>query len=159
MKKTTFILSILLMVCLQTSAQHIGLKFQDAEKQGIGMKHLDSIYKSAVHTDNMQAVFKTEKEQQAMGEAYVKLLQDFGKFLNHHKFKWEKPARCFNRIYFSPDGTIDYFLFNFTGNPEDRPSEEVQKEFQRLLNLFIQEYKISLTAKVKFAQCSPTTYR
>ena len=158
MTKTNFIITVLLTTCLQTFGQHLGLTFQNAEKQGISIKHLDSLYKSAVHTDTSLAVFKTEKEQGALQQAYVKLLQDFGKFLSENNFKWETPTRCFNRIYFNSDGTIDYFLFNFLGKTEDKPAEIIEKEFQRLLNVFISDYKFSLTAKTKFAQCSPTTY-
>ena len=141
--------------------QHLGLTFQDAEKQGTSILHLDSIYKSAVHTDTSQAVFKSEKDQQAMGEAYIKLLRDLGRFLSQNNFKWDRPTKCFNRIYFNADGTIDYFLYNFLNKnvkPEDLLSQEKQSEFNRLLNLFIKDYKITLTAKTKFAQCSPATY-
>lgn len=158
MSKTYLIITILLTTCLQTFGQHLGLTFQDAEKQGISIKHLDSIYSSAVHSDTSLAVFKTEKEQEALQQAYIKLLQDLGKFLSENNFKWEKPTRCFNRIYFNSDGTIDYFLFNFLGKTEDKPAENIEKEFQRLLNVFISDYKFMLTAKTKFAQCSPTTY-
>jgi hypothetical protein len=149
---------IFLSICLQTFGQHIGLTFQDAEKQGVSIKHLDSLYRSAVHGDTSLAVFKTEKEQDALQQAYVKLLQDFGKFLSENNFKWEKSTKCFNRIYFNADGTIDYFLFNFLGKAEDKPYEEIVKEFQRLLNAFISDYQFSLTSKSKFAQCSPTTF-
>ncbi len=158
MTKTTFTITLLLTTCLQAFGQHLALTFQNAEKQGISIKHLDSIYTSAVHTDTSLAVFKTETEQQALIQAYYKLLQDFGKFLSENNFKWEKRTRFFNRIYFSPDGTVDYFLFNFVGTIEDKPTETVEKEFQRLLNLFIADYKFPLTAQTKFAQCSPTIY-
>lgn len=161
MTKKLFFSTILLATCFQTFGQHLGLTFEDAKKQAISIQHLDSVYKSAIHVDSSQAVFKTEKEQEAMSQAYVKLLQDFGKFLTANNFKWDKPTKCFNRIYFNSDGTIDYFLYNFTTKnvkPEDLLSTEKQAEFNRLLNLFIKDYKISLTAKIKFAQCSPTTY-
>lgn len=158
MIKANFVITVLLIISFQTFGQHLGLTFQNAEKQGISIKHLDSVYTSAVHTNTSLAVFKTESEQEAMQQAYIKLLQDFGKFLSENNFKWEKPTRCFNRIYFNADGTIDYFLFNFLGRPEDKPSENIEKEFQRLLNVFISDYKFPLTAKTKFAQCSPTTY-
>ena len=158
MTKRTFIITVLLAVCLPAFGQHLGLSFQEAEEQGIVIKELDSIYKSAIHADTAQAVFKTEEEQRAMFEAYQKLLQDFGGFLSNHDFIWDKSTRCFNRIYFDTDGTIDYFLFNFLEDEPDKLSDEKQKEFQRLLNLFIADYKIPLTAKSKFAQCSPTRY-
>lgn len=159
--KKLIVATILSAVCLQTFGQHLGLTFQDANKQGLTVQHLDSIYKNAVHVDTSQAVFKTEAEQNAMFESYVKLLQDFGKFLTANNFNWEKPTQCFNRIYFNSDGTIDYFLYKFTTknvNIEDQLSGEKQTEFNRLLNLFIMDYKIALTAKTKFVQCSPATY-
>jgi hypothetical protein len=158
MTKTNLMITILLTTCLQTFGQHLGLTFQNAEKQGISIQHLDSIYTSAVHSDTSLAVFKTEKEHEALQQAYFKLLQDLGEFLSKNNFKWEKPTRCFNRIYFNSDGTIDYFLFNFLGKTEDKPTENSEKEFQRLLNIFISDYKFSLNAITKFAQCSPTTY-
>ncbi len=139
-------------------AQQLGLTFDEAEKQGIRISYLDSIYPSAVHNDTSLAVFKTESEQQKMYEAYVKLLQDFGNFLSENNFKWEKPTRCFNRIYFNNNGSINYFLFNFLGKEDVQPTPDKQKEFKRLLNLFIKDYSIQITATTKFAQCSPTTY-
>lgn len=158
MTKNISILILLVMFCLNSFGQHLGMTFQEYEKQGTTIQHLDSIYKSAVDGDTSKAVFKTEAEQQALGEAYIKMLQDFGKFLTAHNFTWDKPTRCFNRIYFNSDGTIDYFLYNFLGKPEDKLSDERQKEFNELLNQFIKDYKFTMTAKVKFAQCGPTRY-
>lgn len=159
MQKITSIIMLMMAISLPAIAQHLGITFQKAEKQGIAYKYLDSIYKSAVHTDTSLAVFKTEKEQEALQQAYIKLLNDFGVFLTTNEFFWDKPTYCFNRIYFNKDGSIDYFLFNFLGKGGDLPSTEKQKEFQRLLNLFIQNYKFSLTSDTKFAQCSPTVYK
>ncbi|HLN95831.1 MAG TPA: hypothetical protein VK183_09350, partial [Flavobacterium sp.] len=76
-----------------------------------------------------------------MANAYTKLLQDFGRHLNENRFYWDKPTRCFNRIYFSPDGTIDYFLYQFSGKTADeKPSGAQQEVFKRLLNEFIAKY-------------------
>ena len=159
MKKTSFFTIILLILCLNIFGQHVGMTFKEAESQGIDIKKLDSIYMSAVNVaDSSKGVFKTEKEQDAMGEAWISFLKDFGKFLHSNNFKWEKPTRCFNRVYFNSDGTIDYFLFNFTVKNEYKPSEEIQIKFQELLNKFIQDHKISIVANSKFAQCGPTTY-
>jgi hypothetical protein len=157
-KKLIFISAFLLTTSLQVVGQHLGLTIQEAEKQGISVKYLDSIYKSAVHSDTSLAVFKSEAEQEALQQAYSKLLQDFGEFLSKNNFNWEKPTRCFNKIYFNSAGTIDYFLFNFLGKTKDKPSENIEKNFKTLLNAFISDYTFSLTAKTKFAQCSPTTY-
>jgi len=159
-RKFTLTLWFVLAIAI-ANGQHLALTFQEAEKQGKGHSQLDSIYKSAMHTDTSQAVFKSAAGQQAMTEAYVQLLRDFGKFLSANNFKWERPTRCFNRIYFNADGSIDYFLYNFLSQgvkTEDQLSPQKQTEFNRLLNAFIQDYKIPLTAQSKFAQCSPVTY-
>jgi hypothetical protein len=57
--------------------------------------------------------------------------------------------------------TPDYVLYNFiTKNvkPEDLLSIEKQIEYNRLLNLFIKDYKFPMTAKVKFGQCGSITF-
>lgn len=156
----TKLVSLLVIITFSSPifGQKKALTFSEAKLQGISIEYLDSIYKSAVHADTTKAVFKTEKEQDALQQAYIKLLQDFGNFLSKNNFKWEKPTKCYNRIYFNSDGSIDYFIFNFLGKTEVKPAESVQIEFQRLLTIFIQEYRFSLTSKTKFAQCSPTTY-
>ncbi|MGV3631649.1 MAG: hypothetical protein ACO1O6_10590 [Bacteroidota bacterium] len=157
--KNVCIVSLFLALFSSCFGQHLGLSFQEAEKQGISVKKLDSLYRSALHADTLQAVFRTEQEQELMQQAYIRLLQDFGKFLSSGGFRWDKPTRCFNRIYFHADGTIDYFLFNFTGSETDKPSAEKQQEFQRLLNSFISDYRFPVTASTGFAQCSPTIYQ
>lgn len=160
MNKLLFTLLLTLTTSLFALAQSRGMTFQKAEELGIRISHLDSIYKSAVNIDTTKAVFKTEKDQELMHKAYVEMLQNFGKYLHDNNFNWDKPTRCYNRIYFNNDGTIDYFLFNFIGNTkEENPSETQIVEFQRLLNNFIKDYKLSINADTKFAQCSPTTYK
>lgn len=160
MTKLLLTLSLILTSSLLTFGQNRGMTFQKAEERGIRISFLDSTYKSAVNTDTTKAVFKAEKDQELMHKAYVKLLQDFGKYLHDNNFTWDKPTRCFNRIYFNSNGTIDYFLFNFLGKTkEGNPSEVQTEEFQKLLNNFIKDYKFELKADSKFAQCSPTTYK
>lgn len=135
---------------------------EEAQKIGINIEKLDLEYKSAVHVDSTKAVFRTEAQQQKLQESYIKLLQDFGSFLNKNNFKWETKTKCFQRIYFAPNGKIDYFIYNFKLKnvlPENLISEEKQKEFERLLKLFVKDYTFSSSAKEKFAQCSPTSYQ
>lgn len=158
MNKTNFILSIFFIISFQVFGQQAGLTFQNAEKQGILIEELDRSYQSALHSDTSLAVFKTDAEQIAMQKAYHGLLQDLGKFLSQNNFDWKGPTKCFNRIYFNSDGTIDYFLFNFLGTNSPKPSADVEEEFEKLLNIFISDYKFKLTANTKFSQCSPVTY-
>ena len=153
--KLIFCLAFLLVCSLNLFGQHKALSFQEAEKIGIPMWHLDSLYKSAVHTDVKLAVFKTEEGQAKLIKAYTQLLQDLGRFLKDNNFKWEGPTKGFNRIYLNANGKIDYFLYNFS---KDQLSSTKEKEFYRLLNLFVKDYQFALTAQENFAQCSPVTY-
>jgi hypothetical protein len=154
-----FYLALMMLITIHLSyGQHIALSFQDAEKQGISVKHLDSIYKNAVNSDTALAIFKTDTEQEKLQQSYTKLLKDLGNYLAKNNFKWEKKTPCFNKVYFNNDGSIDYFLYIFRGNAEDNPTEAKQKEFQRLLMLFIKDYKFSMTANRKFSQCGGASY-
>lgn len=124
-----------------------------AKEKGITVEHLDSVYKSAVHSEPAKAVFKTDAEQQKLAKAYHDFLIDFGAFLIKNNFKWDENTRGWNRIYMKPDGTVDYFLYSFKTL---LPAKEA--EFNRLLNLYLKDHKFGITAPVKFAQCSPVTY-
>jgi hypothetical protein len=154
MKKIIILLTFVI-VTFQSLGQSKSMSFQNAEKQGISFEHLDSLYKSAVHSDIKLAVFKTAEEQANLQKAYVGFLQRLGSFLKSHQFKWEKQTRCYNRIYFNSTGTVDYFFYNFG---REQISAEKEEEFGRLLNIFVKDHKFSLTASENFAQCSPVKY-
>jgi len=125
------------------------MPFELAKQKGISPK-VDKEYRGALGDDG---VFKTEAEQKKHIEAYQNFLKGLGEYLYNNNFKWESVTKGFNRIYMKPDGTIDYFLYVF----KDFSSEK-QKEFDRLLNLYIKDHKFGITASEKFAQCSPVTY-
>lgn len=155
---------LILILCLSTNiqAQQKAISFDEAVAFGMNLEEFDKNYKSALQEDASKAVFKTPEEREKLEKAYVKLLQDFNAFLAQNKFEWKNKTRCFQRIYFSPDGTIDYFIYNFNlknVNPADIPSKEKQEEFRRLLSLFIKEYVFEVKANEPFAQCSPTVYQ
>jgi len=145
----------LLLNSLQASSQVRAVTFEQAAKAGFSYQHLDSLYKSAVHSEAKLAVFKSADEQAKLQQAYAKLINELGIFLQSNGFKWEKQTRCFNRIYFTPAGKIDYFLYSF---PKDELAPQKEKEFGRLLNQFIKDHRIAITAAENFAQCSPIKY-
>lgn len=129
------------------------MPFEEARKKGISPE-VDKIYKSAFDSrEGHEGVFTKEEDIQRHTEAYYDYLKGLGKFLLENNFKWEETTKCFNRIYMQPDGTIDYFLYSFKNLPADK-----EKEFGRLLNLYIKDHKFGNPAPEKFAQCSPVTY-
>lgn len=153
MNKYTFV--FFLFICSSTVlAQSKILFFRDVEKAGISIPHLDSTYKSAVHSNKDLAVFKTPEEEQNLQKAYYSFIKSMGTFLSKNNFVWDAPVRSYNRAYMNPDGTIEYFIFQF-GN---QLSPEKEKEFLRLVNLYSKDNKFPITASVRFAQCSPVTY-
>ncbi len=156
--KSCGLLLALSLFTLEMAGQPLAISRQEADSHGIKVTVLDSLYLSAVHVDSTQAVFKTEAQQEMLQNQYIQLLQDLGNYLAKNNFKWERPTGCFNRIYFNQNGGIDYYIFSFRGKSEEKPSPEQELEFTRLVNLFIQDYKIGMTADQKFAQCSPTTF-
>jgi hypothetical protein len=134
-------------------AQKMAIQFQEAEKQGISIKELDTLYPSALHSDSTKAVFRG-REKEFYG-SYVSLLKELGSYLKKHGYTWGKTTRCFNRIYVNKDGSVGYFLFNFKEGVIEATKE---KEFKRLLGDFIKTYQFPLESKSNFAQCSPVVY-
>lgn len=137
---------------------HAGLSqkvmtFSDAEKNGIRISNLDSIYLSAVHSDSTKSVF--HRNQEEFIQSYQKMLQELGTFLKQNNFKWGKQTRCFNRIYFNKNGKVDYFVYKFS---QGELTEEKEKQFQDLLLQFLQSYSFPLKSSSGFAQCSPVRY-
>lgn len=144
------LLFALLLTSFFSNAQ-TGIRFTDVEKLGTTVKQLDETYKPAIGPGG---VFTTEADQQKHIETYQQFLKSFGAFLDKNNFKWVETTRCFNRIYMAPDGKIEYFLYQF----KTPVTPEQEKEFNRLLNIYIKENKFGIIAPVKFAQCSPVTY-
>ncbi|TAH39882.1 MAG: hypothetical protein EYC69_12300 [Bacteroidetes bacterium] len=151
--KTFFTLLVILAFYFSTYGQK-ALSFSEAKIANVNVEHLDSVYRSAVHVDTTLSVFKNRDNE--VGESYFEMLQKLGKFLKSRDFKWEKPTKGFNRIYFNKDGGIDYFIYSFR---PDQLTPKQEKQFEQLLNEFIKDYRFPLTAEVGFAQCSPVTYR
>lgn len=136
-------------------AQPKALTFEDAATQGLTVEKLDKQYTSAVHTDTTKAMFNGQ-HQRDFYNAYVALLTELAAYLNNNGFVWGEPTRVFHRIYFEPDGKIDYYLVNVKALDNDQVKKE---KFIALLNKFIQYHKINITADNKFAQCGPAIYQ
>ncbi len=136
-------------------AQHVANTFQAVENTDISMQRLDAIYPSAVATDQSKAVFKADS-QNGFIKAYAGMQQDLGAYLRKSGFSWKKPESIFTRVYFAPDGSINYYLVNLANTSLD---DSEKRSFLNLVNKFIESYKISYTATTRFAQCSPVLFK
>jgi hypothetical protein len=150
MKKIS--ITLFLFLCAVCGFTQKSMQLEDAEKNEKFQK-LDSLYKSGIHTDTTIAVFKN---QEAYIAAYQEFIFQLADFLAKNNFKWEKEVRCFNKVYFSKEGTVDYFLYNFK---EGQLTDEQKATFANLLQRFIEDTKFGLQADVPFSQCSPVKYR
>lgn len=148
-----FMMCLLFILLSFAAVSQQAMTFNAAGSKGIRLTYLDSTYKSGLHSDSTKAVFGNKQAE--FIAAYRQLLQDLGNHLRSKGFTWGKETRCFNRIYFSQDGTIDYFLYNFN---KDQITPEQEKAFDTYLNEFIKTYHFPLTADTKFSQCSPVVY-
>jgi hypothetical protein len=148
------ILAVICFLVIDSFSQGTAKNFSKISELSISIEELEKKFQPALSEDSTKAIFFDR--QTVFINAYQTLLKDLNAFLNENDFTWSKPTRCFNRIYFSPDGSIEYFLFHFK---PDEISVEQEQAFERLVNQFIQEYKFPLQAKSRFAQCSPVTYK
>ncbi len=129
-----------------------GITLRDAKTEGIGSNVLDKTYVSALNTVDTTAT--GEKKDEVLFAAWQKLLKDLGAFLKKNDFEFQKDVNCLNKVYFTPEGKITYFLY-------DVPSldEKQQAEFKRLLNIFIKDYTFGYTTKKQFTQCGSTKFK
>lgn len=152
--KIFFLIIVFLSSFLVLKSQHVATSFNEIKKTGVRFSQLDSVYKNALGSNPTEGVFNSQAD--SFYKAYVTLLTDLSVFLKKNNFKWGKTTHCFNRIYFKHDGSIDYFLYNFK---DPSFSNEQLLKFDELLKKFVQDYRLSMSALVNFAQCSPVTYK
>jgi len=134
-------------------SQPVVATFDRAESMNISFAELDSLYPSAIHTDTSKAVFS--ERQDKFIDSYRSMMQKLGNFLHKNNFEWGERTTFFQRIYFNRDGKIDYYFINLrkTGF-----SEAKKEQLKKLLTNFSDNYKISLSTDMDFAQCSPVTF-
>ena len=148
----------LIIILLGCNENPIGLTIQEAEKKGIFFDSLNLVYRSAISVDTSNAVFKTESDMEKASTAYQNLFDEFGKYLKANHFNWPFATSCFQKIYINEDGKIDYFLFNFLGEPPYEVTAAQENKFKSLLNEFIKDYTFPFTTSMKHSQCGTVVY-
>lgn len=155
----SIVLTLLLTVTtLSLCAQHQALSFEKADELGISRKQLDSLYQSAVNVDSTQAVFNTTESNKSFISNYYQMLKDIGAFLREKGLIWKENVSLFHRVYFAPDGSIDYYLYTFRGDKSTRPPTQDIELYDRLMKEFVAQYNIGKQADKKFVQCGKVTF-
>lgn len=150
------VLILLVFVSMNVVAQPMAAPFNQAKSAGIVKEQLDTSYPVAIDTtDPAKSVFNGQEKRFQLN--YVGMLKTLNAFLEKNGFNWKDgETKCFNGIYFSADGKIDYFLFNFY--PNEIQSDQ-EKEFHKLLSEFVKSYKFPLSASSKFSVSGPVAYK
>lgn len=146
----------MIFVSLNIVAQPVATQFKQANDAGISKDQLDATYPNAINVSEPdKSVFNGQEKRFQLN--YVGMLKSLSAFLGQKGFKWgDGETKCFNGIYFSPEGKIDYFLFNFYPN---QIQSDQEKEFQKLLSEFVKTYKFPLSASSKFSYSGPVAYK
>lgn len=147
------LLAFFLFFIFQDAFTQLVMSANETTDQGINIEELDSAYTPAIGADSIVTVFQGQEE--AYVKAYYSLIHDLSTYLNQHNFRWGEQVRCFNRIYFAAEGTVDYYIYDFKAYLSD----EQKAEFQELINEFMADYQFGLSADQPFAQCSPVNFR
>lgn len=148
-------LLIFLLVASNHAIAQNCMSIDSYEASGKEVVELDSLYPSAMHIDSTIAVFYGREKE--FYSSWVGLLNDLASHLSENDFKWEVPTRCFNRVYFNADGSVNTYLFNFLSEDVDSAKQE---RFTLLTNDFLKKYKLKLDspASSNFSQCGPATF-
>lgn len=124
------------------------LSISEAATHNLSIVHLDSLYKSALHSDTTQAVFNHQSN--AFSKTYTQLVQQLGRFQNENGFNANGGLKFFHRLYFNPNGQLDYYLYQFKPNTI---SPEQEQRFKHNTELFFKSYTFPMQAPCPFAQC------
>lgn len=149
-------LSVLMFIFILSGPAHAQQKvmsFTEAEVTGISIEEIDSRYPDAIHVNPELAVFADNQSE--FISQYRDFIQSLARYLNENEFYWNEPKRVFNRIYFSENGTVDYFFYN--DSHADFDNTEIQN-FNGLVSEFIHSNHLNLVAESSYAQCSPVVY-
>lgn len=115
--------------------------------------NLDSTYTNLLDPRNV-----TESEYKAVTQSWSKFHKKIDEFIKEKNFKWEvtdSTISIINRIYFTKDGSIEYYAFKIL-NPSI--SYKKRTEFEKILENFSKETKLELKRNEPYAQCGKIKY-
>ena len=138
---------MLLLTCFYSRSQ-IVVHSGELDSTQICVQTLDSIYPIGV------VVFDTILEQFTL--AHTDLLKRMNRFLTEKGFLWGQPALMHTRMYFNPNGSLDYYIYTTVPG---QISEEKQRQFENLLRLFFSDYRFPIASKSGFSQCRPVMFQ
>lgn len=148
----TVVLSIFILFTNLLVAQKT-MTMQEARTKGL-IKELDKTHYTAMNGDKTQAAFPGKKSEEFL-TAYKQMFYDLANHLDKNGFKFGKATKCYNRIYFNSNGTINYYFYSIKPDEIDAANEA---KFKKLLGDFVKTYQLKTTAAVNFYQAGPVNF-
>lgn len=130
------------------------LSYSDASAKGLSIDSLDRIYKIAGHADPALSGFKGDMK--AFQEAYDQFTGKLTAHLVKQGVTVEKEQRVQIRVYFNPEGGIDYVFYQIR---KGQFSEKVEKEFSGWVMSYVKDYRLPMTNPERFSQNRPLFFR
>ncbi len=127
-----------------------------AAESGINEDSLLSVYLPAFEIDTLTGGFTKNSMIQSQNQmvgfvlSWRQFLSDIGAEMLEQHFDWDKIYDGHCVVYFSADGTVDYFLYNYIG---EKPPESTQRAFEQVLERYVAKNKIGYFGSRKFKQC------
>lgn len=148
------VLAMFALLMVYTASSQQAMNFERAQELGISFNELDERYTPGMSNNPQVGAFNDRSDDYLI--AYQSFLQELMLYLSENDLVWDKPVRCFNRIYFNDNGQVDHFFYNFK---EGEISTHDEQKFKKLLKEFIKEARFGLDPGQAFSQCSPVVYR
>jgi len=150
-KFSTLLFCLFLLYFHSVQAQPTVLSLDEAKSSGIDISQLDEQYPAATSFNPKEGVFRDDQSEFLI--EYQKLLRKIGIDLYRAGIEWGENTMFVHRIYFSEDGSVDYFLFGTS-------SEEIDNDIIRdyLIELS-REYSFPIESDTKFRQCATAPMR
>ena len=146
---------ILVLAVLSTSlhAQTV-LSYSGASAKGISIDSLDRIYKIAGHADPAMSGFKGDLK--AFQEAYDTFTGNLTTHLVKQGVNVEKEQRVQIRVYFNPEGGIDYLFYQIRNG---QFNQKIENSFSEWILSFVKDYRLPMTNPERFSQNRPLFFR
>ncbi|MBR1644810.1 MAG: S46 family peptidase [Bacteroidales bacterium] len=128
----------------------------EAQKRGIQEERMREFPYPPAFTYNSQdgTVSGIVSDAEELGRFQQELVRNMQTLntLYQEGFSYGEPIQIHARQYFAADGTLDYFIYNFLGDP---PSQEVQASFQKALERLVPKMRLAWQAPHSYSQCGP----
>lgn len=155
MKKIISIIALVMCVSCKDKHKTMVVNSQnELEYSKIKKLELDKHYRNLLIPQN-----STKEEYAEVAKTWRDFHRQIGKIVKENNFSWnvkDSSISVFNRIYFTKNGEVDYYMFKVLNK---NVSEEKKAAYEKLLAKHISKVKIDLKRENQYAQCGKVRYQ